>query len=207
MAANSATEATAPDYAAIYDRVITENAGYNDAHGSPGYHACLRHAERLRGLSGRALDVGCGAGYVVSLLGMPAFGFTSYGVDVSTSGIERARKLVPADRVVTMQPGTIPHQDASFSLVTCFDVLEHLDEPDILELRAEMRRVLAPQGLLFCSASLRPSASVDHNGENLHRTIRTAQWWADTFGPDEYLVRRATEDVLLWWKKPRAIDG
>ena len=207
MAPNSAIEATPPDYAAIYDRVIAENPGYNDAHGSPGYHACLRHAERLRGLAGRSLDVGCGAGYVVSLLGTPAFGFESYGVDVSPCGIERARMRVPADRVTTMRPGTIPHEDAAFSLVTCFDVLEHLDEPDILELRDQMHRVLAPAGLLFCSVSLRPSASVDHNGENLHRTVRPAQWWADAFEPEEYHVRRATDDILLWWSKPHAIDG
>ncbi len=207
MTDKPALEASTPNYAEIYDQVIAENAGYNDAHGSPGYHACLRYAERLRGLGGRSLDVGCGAGYVVALLRMPAFGFESYGVDVSATGVERARKLVSPDCVMTMQPGAIPHSDSKFSLVTCFDVLEHLDETDILDLREEMYRVLAPGGLLFCSASLRPSGSKDHNGENLHRTVRVAQWWANAFEPDEYLVRRATQEVLFWWTKPATLQG
>lgn len=196
------TTTATPDYATIYDRVVATNPGYNDAHGSPGYHACLMFADRLRALPGRSLDVGCGAGYVVALLGMPTFGFEAHGVDISPVAVARAGKITPRGRVVTMMPGHIPHPDAAFNLVTCFDVLEHLDEPDILTLRDELRRVLAPGGLLFCSASCRPSASVDHNGDNLHRTIQPPHWWAEHFEPDEYLARRATADLLMWWWKP-----
>jgi len=189
------------DYRAIYDAVIASNAGYQSAHGSPGYQACLIHADRLKGLRGRSLDVGCGAGFVVSLLGSPTFGFEAYGVDVSHEGVDRARKITPAGRVEVMQPGHVPHIDGTFDLVTCFDVLEHLDEPDIFQLRDELRRMLKPGGLLFCSASCRASASFDHNGENLHRTVQTPAWWAEVFEPDEYLARRSMADVLMWWRK------
>lgn len=44
--------ATSPHYAEINDRVIATNPGYHGAHGSPGYHARLMFADRLRGLSG-----------------------------------------------------------------------------------------------------------------------------------------------------------
>lgn len=193
------TTTTQADYRAIYDAVIATNGGYLSAHGSPGYQACLMHADRLKELRGRSLDVGCGAGFVVALLGSPTFGFEAHGVDVSQEGVDRAEKITPAGRVAVMRPGKIPHADGAFDLVTCFDVLEHLDEPDILVLRDELRRVLTPGGLLFCSASCRESASVDHNGENLHRTIQPPAWWAGVFEPDEYLARRATADVLMWW--------
>lgn len=138
---------------------------------------------------------------MVALLSMPTFGYEAHGVDVSAEGVARASKINPAGRVRVMRPGRISNDDAAFALVTCFDVLEHLDEPDILTLRDELRRVLAPGGLLFCSASCRESASVDHHGENLHRTIRPPAWWAEQFEPDEYLARRATADVLMWWRQ------
>lgn len=190
------------DYASIYDHVIAHEANYNAAENSPGFQACLLWAERVRAATGPVLDVGCGVGFVVKLMGSPQFGLEAWGVDISPVAIERARSRLGHDRVSVMAPGRIPHPDNRFGLVTCFDVLEHLDEHDVPQMRDELTRVLRPGGLLFCTASCRLAGSKDQHGENLHRTVRPPEWWAEHFTPDEYLVRRAHADVIMWRRKP-----
>jgi SAM-dependent methyltransferase len=96
----------------------------------------------------RILDVGCGTGANIQLLGQ--FGVAE-GVDVSAEALDfcRARGL---SHVRQGAAEALPYEDASFDLVTGLDVVEHLDD-DVLGLK-EMRRVLRPRGraLLFVPA-------------------------------------------------------
>jgi SAM-dependent methyltransferase len=96
----------------------------------------------------RILDVGCGTGANLQMLG--DFGHAE-GVDVSTDALEfcRARGLVDVKQGAAEN---LPFADASFDLVTGLDVVEHLDD-DIAGLH-EMCRVLRPGGyaLLFVPA-------------------------------------------------------
>ncbi|MEZ6243884.1 MAG: class I SAM-dependent methyltransferase [Phycisphaerales bacterium] len=185
------------DYRDIYDDVHAGNPLYALAEGSPGVRLCWEHADRIRLIPGRSLDVGCGAGFVVQLLAGYPFERDAHGVDVSDVAIKRAQERVgPRARLMTHP--TIPHDDDRFALVTCFDVLEHLDEDDAIALRDEMLRVLAPGGALLCSVSCRAAGSQDKHGDNLHRTVRGPEWWAEILRPDEYTVRRAERDMILW---------
>jgi SAM-dependent methyltransferase len=94
------------------------------------------------------LDVGCGTGANLELLG--EFG-DAEGVDVSTDALAFCRER-GLDQVRLGEAEKLPYQDASFDLVTGLDVVEHLDD-DLAGLR-EMRRVLRPGGraLLFVPA-------------------------------------------------------
>ena len=96
----------------------------------------------------RILDVGCGTGANLEMLGQ--FG-EAHGVDVSTDALAfcRARGL---ERVRHGAAEKLPYEDGSFELVTGLDVVEHLDD-DVAGL-SEMRRVLRPGGrvLLFVPA-------------------------------------------------------
>jgi SAM-dependent methyltransferase len=96
----------------------------------------------------RILDVGCGTGANLELLGQ--FG-DAEGVDVSTDALAfcRARGL---QNVRHGAAEKLPYRDGSFDLVTALDVVEHLDD-DVAGL-SEMRRVLRPDGraLLFVPA-------------------------------------------------------
>ncbi|MDT4954117.1 MAG: hypothetical protein QOJ02_2255 [Acidobacteriota bacterium] len=96
----------------------------------------------------RILDVGCGTGANLELLGK--YGEAS-GVDVSQDALTfcRARGI---ENVRHGEAEKLPFEDGSFDLVTGLDVVEHLDD-DVAGLK-EMWRVLKPGGraLLFVPA-------------------------------------------------------
>lgn len=192
------------DYADIYDRIIAEHPGYNSAEGSPGFAAILQHRDRLRTVTGRSLDVGCGVGFVVWMLQSPLFRLISHGCDVSINAIEgaRSRLAVPdaEERIRLIDTdGRLPFDDRSFDLITCFDVLEHLDEADLPRLRDEMLRVRMPSGVALYTVSLRSAVSRDHNGDNLHRTVRPIQWWLDLMEPEETCIDHRLQQATMWF--------
>ncbi len=93
----------------------------------------------------RILDLGCGTGRNLELLA--EFGEVR-GVEPAGPALEHCRaRGLGEDVVVPGSASAIPFPDASFDLVTAFDVLEHLDD-DRAGL-AEIRRVLRPGGRLL----------------------------------------------------------
>jgi SAM-dependent methyltransferase len=93
----------------------------------------------------RICDVGCGTGRNLELLAR--FGEV-VGVEPPGAGLEscRARGLGP-EVVAEGSALALPFEDASFDLLTAFDVLEHIDD-DHAALR-EFHRVLRPNGYLL----------------------------------------------------------
>jgi SAM-dependent methyltransferase len=199
------------DYRAIYDHITTSHPGYTVAERSPGFRNALMLHERIRACRGPALDVGCGVGFVVELLSQPDFGFASrggaWGCDASRVALEKAAERLAASwhaderRLKLVEGARLPFEDGQFGLVTCFDMLEHLDEADTRAMRDELRRILAPGGSLLISVSCRLAGTEDQFGANLHRTIRPAAWWEELFEPDEMTIRRADLDAVLWWRR------
>lgn len=89
----------------------------------------------------RMLDIGCGTGAVLKPL--EDFG-TAYGVELSADAIQFL-KMRDSNLVVRSDVSrSIPFKDDAFSVITCLDVLEHLD--DELTLLNEMMRVCKPGG-------------------------------------------------------------
>jgi SAM-dependent methyltransferase len=102
----------------------------------------------MKPLTPRILDVGCGTGANLELLGQ--YG-DAEGVDVSAEALAfcNTRGLT---KVRQGEAERLPYDDGSFDLVTGLDVVEHLDD-DVAGL-SEMCRVLRPGGraLLFVPA-------------------------------------------------------
>jgi ubiquinone/menaquinone biosynthesis C-methylase UbiE len=97
---------------------------------------------------GRLLDVGCGDGALAARLA--AQGALVTGVDPSSVAIERARAAHPdMNWALPSEDGRLPVPDASFDVVTCVHVLEHV--ADTQTLMSEVRRVLVSEGLLIVS--------------------------------------------------------
>ena len=97
----------------------------------------------------RLLDCGCGTGANLALLARHG---QAFGFDLTARGLDFA-KSNGIDRVVRASIGSIPFADASFDVVTSFDVLYGL--PDEVERSAgrEMARVLRPGGMLLVTSA------------------------------------------------------
>jgi SAM-dependent methyltransferase len=99
----------------------------------------------------RVLDVASGEGYGSALLASTAR--EVIGVDAAADAIAHARdayKDRPNLRFVTADCAQLPFPDAAFDLVVSFETIEHITvQREFLD---EVRRVLAPGGLLLLSS-------------------------------------------------------
>jgi SAM-dependent methyltransferase len=100
----------------------------------------------LRGRSrrGRALDVGCAAGFCMAAL--RELGFEAHGVEVSETIARHAVEHLGFDTVHIGTLDSAPFEDRAFDLITLWDVIEHVPDPSALLIRA--RELLAPDGML-----------------------------------------------------------
>ncbi len=94
----------------------------------------------------RALDVGCGTGYMLRWLERAAGGMPVVGLEFSAAGLAFCRER-GHPRLVRASAAGLPFRSASFDLVTSFEVLDELrdDRPAF----DELARVLRPGGRLL----------------------------------------------------------
>src|SRR5581483_11909615 len=106
----------------------------------------------------RVLDVACGSGYGSALLARAAAEVT--GVDVAADAIAHARAKYAHAANLQFREGdcvALPFADGSFDVVVSFETIEHIAAQE--RFLAELRRVLAPGGLLVLSCPNRPAYS------------------------------------------------
>jgi SAM-dependent methyltransferase len=96
--------------------------------------------------AGHVLDVGCATG--VFLDGMRRWGWQTTGVEPNAAASAYARERLGLE-VITAELETAGLPDASFDMVTLWDVIEHVPGPR--RTLTEAQRVLRPGGLLVLS--------------------------------------------------------
>jgi len=103
----------------------------------------------------RALDVGCGDGGF--LIAMARRGARAWGLDLCEYNVFganlRARAWEVPVAVTTGSAMSLPYRSASFDVVTCGDVIEHVAQPPTA--LCEIKRVLRPGGMLWLGAPTR----------------------------------------------------
>jgi len=105
------------------------------------------------------LDCGCGTGANVALL--DTFG-RGYGFDLTEIGLRIGRDA-GRTRLARATVTAAPFATASFDIVTSFDVLYSLDDPDEKAAIAEMFRLLKPGGYAIVNVAAMPVLRGDHS--------------------------------------------
>lgn len=142
------------------------------------YYDALRWGQRKSGLNlldgtkKEALDVGCAYGFVVELL--KELGYEAYGVDISKFAVAKERGAILGDAE------NLPFKRSSFDLITCFETIEHLRNPELF--LEECHRILKPSGVLIVSTPVPgPSSTLMHlltrEPSRFHPSIRPVGQW------------------------------
>ena len=94
----------------------------------------------------RYLDLGCHGGWLMDQVARKAKTKTVYGLDISRGCIDYGRQKYPEYHFRAGDCTCLPFKDNFFDLVTCFEVLEHLEFPRKAVL--EIKRCLKKKGEL-----------------------------------------------------------
>jgi SAM-dependent methyltransferase len=133
---------------------------YVHGYGTPEQQRLVEQAEHWRhrlicdqtqlAAGTRLLEIGCGVGAVLAVLGQEYPGVRLFGVDIEPKQLEFAREHLARSGVeATLVDGdalALPFEDRAFDHVWMMWFLEHLaDPPEVLR---EARRVMAPDGAI-----------------------------------------------------------
>jgi SAM-dependent methyltransferase len=133
------------------------------------------------------LDAGCGEGFVADILQRELPSAQITGFDVLEDSVKLARLRNPRGTFAVGDIYNIDHEDNSFDVVYCFEVLEHLHEPD--RALREMARVArhkvvlsVPHEPFFCLANASRGKNLDirpRGSDPDHRNFWSRQKFAE----------------------------
>lgn len=177
-----------------------EVLAYVDAYRDPKYRMGSRRLADMQRIlgglpKGSLLDVGTGRGETL------AFALSiGFGPVVGTEVVPALLREEGSLRVTFAHAHALPFADDSFDSVTCFDVLEHLVEDDLLPALREMLRVSRSHCVV--------SASEDRslwNGRELHISRRPKDQWLalirEAWGPSAECIGTAGKSPAFGVRK------
>lgn len=145
----------------------------------------------------RLLDIGCsGGGFVKSVLDAGGLAVGVEGSDYSKVRQRAEWATIPGSLFTA--DATHPFQidcdgePLTFNVITSWEVLEHIAEPDLDAFFDNIKRHLDPQGMVIVSVCPLPCL---HNGERdgdgvaLHLTVQPEDWWRQRLAQAGFVVR------------------
>ncbi len=138
------------------------------------WHRYLFAKELVKGK--RVLDIACGEGYGSFMMSEVAM--SVIGVDIDPQAINHACSHYQRDNLKFMQGDCtkIPLQDGCIDYVVSYETLEHHDKHE--EMLREIKRVLAPDGILVISTPDRYEYSDRHG---FHNEFHVKELYPDEF--------------------------
>lgn len=129
----------------------------------------------LFGKGKRALDVGCAYGYACEIL--ESIGYETYGIDVSKWGARKAKGNSNGQFLICDAETEFPFKTETFDLITCFDVLEHLNYPvEVLQNMFELCR-----GVMVCTTPNiyveKPARKTLRDFDKTHINVKSPREW------------------------------
>jgi SAM-dependent methyltransferase len=151
-------------------------AGYWGSEVAPGEHHYWSKARArmhrdffgrfVEGRSGRLLDMGCGLGFFLKAMA-PYREWEAHGCEISPAAVRYAREQLGLANVICSPLQDAPLPQASFDIITLWDVLDHILHPDPLLSRCHA--LLNEGGSLFIRT---PNVATQLVRARLMRTIR-----------------------------------
>lgn len=156
---------------AKHSKFYQDNAVYTSylsSLGSEDYRKVAAMARRYLRKGGNLLDVGCGTGQLLELVRDSRW--RVQGVEISRPSVKLCREKGLSCKQYTGQ--NFPFKNDSFSVVTSFNVLEHVDSPEVYLL--EVFRVLKSEGvaIVVCPNFLAVSNSFHRMTRGANNKIR-----------------------------------
>ncbi len=95
-------------------------------------------------ISGRMLDIGCDGATLTELIAKKIDASQVVGIDIARESVQYSKEKRPDFQLAVAHAEQLPFADATFDMIFCSEVLEHVDHPEWL--LGELKRCLRPHG-------------------------------------------------------------
>lgn len=161
-----------------------------------------RHISKYRP-QGKLLDIGSAEGALLKWAENSQY--DTYGMDVSEFAVKLGRQRAKQAKLVVGDIVSLPFQDGSFDVVTCFEVLEHLLNP-LIALK-EISRILKENGVFVMSTPNVRSKGLRWKGNDWHGhrdathvSLLSGEQWDELLERTQFKIVDRFVDTL--WDSP-----
>ncbi|MBT9150322.1 MAG: putative S-adenosylmethionine-dependent methyltransferase [candidate division WS2 bacterium] len=153
---------------------------------------------------GKLLDIGCAEGALLKWA--ERCGYDTYGIDLSQFAINRlSRRTLSRTKLFVANASSLPFVNNYFDIITCFDVLEHLETPQTA--LTEAHRCLKKGGMFIMSVPNINSRGLKWKGDNwfgyrddTHLSLLSVVEWENLCQKSAFEIASRFYDTL--WDSP-----